>query len=454
MMRLKYEKWSLGYWFLKQYILFADWLIHKNTIITGKENIPGNKPIVFAPNHQNALSDPMAVLLNTKVQPVWLARADIFGKSKLTDSILKFLKIMPVYRLRDGKENLEKNEQTFTDSIRVLENNSALALFPEAAHSAKRQMLIHKKAVPRIVFMAEEKTGNQLDIQIIPTGIYYSHYWKFNRTVIVNFGNPIPVKDYLEAYKQNQNSAVIALRTKIQEAILPLVIEIKSKKHYREFECIREFFGREFLKEQQINYSALNLFHSDQKLVSRLDCLEAEKPEEAEKMARMADAYFNSLKKNKLRHWVVNSNKKHAGAIGISFLFLLATFPLFLYGFLFNAIPFSLIDRSVRSKVRDQSFWSTFFLVAGIVLFPVFYLLELLAVAWLLPGIWPKLLFLVSLPFAGKLAFNWFTGLRKTIGRCRIVRLKRVKPQIYHEINRKREGLLKMLKELIFNKKD
>jgi 1-acyl-sn-glycerol-3-phosphate acyltransferase len=136
---MKYEKWSLGYWFLKQYIKFADWLIHKRIIISGKEKIPRNKPIVFAPNHQNALSDPMAVLLHTRFQPVWLARADIFGKSKVVDAILKFMKIIPVYRLRDGKENLEKNEQTFADSITVLEHNFALALFPEAAHSAKKR---------------------------------------------------------------------------------------------------------------------------------------------------------------------------------------------------------------------------------------------------------------------------------------------------------------------------
>jgi 1-acyl-sn-glycerol-3-phosphate acyltransferase len=165
---MKYEKWSLGYWFLKQYVHFADWLIHKKIIIAGKEKIPRNKPIVFAPNHQNALSDPLAVLLYTRFQPVWLARADIFGKSKVVDAILKFMKIMPVYRLRDGKENLEKNEQTFANSIKVLEHNFALALFPEAAHSAKRQMLLHKKAVPRIVFMAEEKTKINLTFKLFP----------------------------------------------------------------------------------------------------------------------------------------------------------------------------------------------------------------------------------------------------------------------------------------------
>src|SRR5690606_10332368 len=134
-----------------------------------------------------------------KFQPVWLARADIF-KNKTAAAILKFLKIMPVYRMRDGKENLAKNDETFLSSIRVLENNFALGLFPEAAHSGKRQMLVHKKAVPRIVFMAEEKSKNNLDIQIIPTGIYYSHYWKFNRNLIVNFGKPIRVNEFLDEF--------------------------------------------------------------------------------------------------------------------------------------------------------------------------------------------------------------------------------------------------------------
>ncbi|WP_372950069.1 1-acyl-sn-glycerol-3-phosphate acyltransferase [Mariniphaga sp.] len=446
---MKYEKWSLGYWFLKQYIKFADWLIHKKTIITGKEKIPDNKPIVFAPNHQNALSDPLAVLLYTRFQPVWLARADIFGKSKAVDSILKFMKIMPVYRLRDGKENLEKNEQTFSDSIKVLKHNFALALFPEAAHSAKRQMLVHKKAVPRIVFMAEEKTNNQLDIQIIPTGIYYSHYWKFNRTVIVNFGEPIPVKDFLNTYSGNPNAAVIALKNKIFDAILPLIIDINSKKYYEEFELIRKIYGRHFLNRQNLKYSVLNLFQSDQKLTVSLDKLETTQPDETQKIAEQAKNYIQLLNKLKLRNWLVEKNRNHAGMILLHSIVLLASLPLFLFGFIFNAIPFFLIDRIIRKKVKDKSFWSTFFLVAGIILFPLIYLLELLAVSWVIPGIWLKIAFLVSLPLAGKVAFRWYILLRKTMGRSRLLLLKWFKKESYNQLISKKENLFNKLDKLI-----
>jgi 1-acyl-sn-glycerol-3-phosphate acyltransferase len=447
---MKYEKWSLGYWFLKQYISFADWLIHKKVIITGKDKIPKNKPIVFAPNHQNALSDPMVVLLHTRYQPVWLARADIFGKSKITDTILRFLKIMPVYRLRDGKANLEKNEKTFSDSIKVLENNFALALFPEAAHSAKHQMLAHKKAVPRIVFMAEEKSKNKLDIQIIPTGIYYSSYWKFNRTVIVNFGDPIPAKDYLEQYHENPNLATIALKTRIHKSILPLVINFKTKRFYNEFEAIREVYGQHFLRKQNKKASTLNRFKSDQVLADKLDKLETENPEMAEQVAKDASSLNSKIKKLKLRSWLFNSTpQRHFGKLVFNIPVLILGLPVFLYGLIFNALPFFIIDQFVRKKVKDFSFWSTFFLGAGIIVFPFLYLLELLAVSWIIPGIWLKILFLVSLPLTGKLAFKWFVLFRKTAGMFRYLWLKKFNPKIYRQLLNEKQSLTEKLDTLL-----
>lgn len=420
---MRYEKWSLGYWVLKQIVRFAEFIIYKKIVINGKEKIPKNKPILFAPNHQNALSDPMAVLLYTSYQPVWLARADIF-KNKTAARILRFLKIMPVYRIRDGKDQLANNDQTFENSIRVLKSNGALALFPEAAHSGKRQMLMHKKAVPRIVFMAEEKARENIDIQIIPTGIYYSSYWKFNRSVVVNFGDPVPVNNYLETYKENPNAATLALRDKLYETIDAQTINIRSKKHYNDFELIREFYGKTYLERQQQKYSLTNLFRSDQKLTRRLDELEQQNPEVVESMTVLANKYQQALKKHRLRNWLFVNNKNNFLKLAGNKLLLLVGLPFFVYGFVFNAIPFFTIDTIVRKKIKDFAFWSTFSLVLGIILFPIVYLLELWAVSALLPGVWLKLLFVFTLPFAGKLAFGWYILLLKTWGRGKLFLMK------------------------------
>jgi len=445
---MSYEKWSLGYAVLKKYVQFADWLIYKKIIITGIEKIPAQKPIVFAPNHQNALSDPLAILLNTKFQPVWLARADIF-KNKTAAAILKFLKIMPVYRMRDGKENLTKNDETFLNSVKVLENNFALGLFPEAAHSGKRQMLVHKKAVPRIVFMAEEKAGHNLDIQIIPTGIFYSHYWKFNRTLIVNFGDPIPANEYLEQAKTNENAATLALRQRILDEMQSLVLEIKSTKYYDDFETIREIYGGNYLHRQNQKYSALNLFHSDQKLVKKLDALEENSSEETEKLVQSVKKYATQIKKLKIRHWLVDDPNMNLLKIGLNKLILILGLPIFLFGFVFNAIPFFAIDRITRKKIKDKGFWSTFFLVLGIIVFPIFYLIEFFAVSWLISGIWLKLAFLVAMPLAGKIAFLWYILFRKTVGRGRLLLLKLFNKKEYSNLFKEKDLLFRKLDELL-----
>ncbi len=445
---MKYEKWSFGYYLLKKYVQFADWIIYKNIIVVGKEKIPDNRPIVFAPNHQNALSDPLAILLNIRLQPVWLARADIFQKRPLA-AILKFLKIMPVYRMRDGKDNMAKNDETFATSIKVLENNSALGLFPEATYTGKRQMFAPKRAIPRIVFRAEENAKNTLDIQIIPTGIYYSSYWKFNRTLIVNFGDPIPVNNYMEEYRQNPGSAILKLRDDLHQAVLSLVVEIGSKKYYNDFETIRKFYGKHYLQRQNLKFSTLNLFHSDRKLAEKLDVLEAKQPEETAALVNAVNQFHSTLNRIEIRSWLIENPYNNFYKFLFNQLLLLLGLPIFLFGFMFNAIPFFGIDALVRIEVKDKAFWSTFFLILGITVFPLIYAVELTAVSSLLPGVWLKLLFLITLPISGKIAFKWFILFRKTIGRRRLFILKQFSRKEYYAIFKEKELLFHKLDKLI-----
>lgn len=445
---MKYEKWSIGYWLLEKYVCFADWIIHDKVVLTGEKNIPNNKPIVFAPNHQNGLSDPMAILLHTRFQPVWLGRADIF-KPGIVTSILRFLKIMPVYRMRDGKEHLAKNDKTFADSIKVLENNCALALFPEAAHSAKRQMLPHKKAVPRIVFKAEEIAPKNLDIQIIPTGIYYSSYWKFNRSVLVNFGKPIAVNNYLEAYNENPSAATLTLRDDLERAIEQQTLNIKSTEHYDCFELIRSVYGNAYAEKTGNNKGLVSRFSSDQKLVKKLEELESRNKKETDRICQNTRKYEACVRKAGLRSWLVENHHNNILKLGLNKLVLLITLPVFAFGFLFNAVPFLTIDFIVRRKVKDFAFWSSYALVLGFTLFPIAYLTELWAVAEWLPLWWHKLLFLVALPFAGKLSFRWYILFLKTIGRARLFILKTLKKRRWQQLKTKQEQIFNELNILL-----
>ena len=112
--------WQLIWFFVK----IAMKVFYKNITIEGKENIPRNCPIIFASNHQNALMDPLAILYASNMQVVFAARADMF-KNKTVTKILYFLKIIPIFRMKDGKENLQKNKYLISHSTLDISKNSS-----------------------------------------------------------------------------------------------------------------------------------------------------------------------------------------------------------------------------------------------------------------------------------------------------------------------------------------
>ena len=96
----------------------------------------------------------------------------------------------------------------------------------------------------------------------------------------------------------------------------------------------------------------------------------------------------------------------------------------------------------MNRKVKQEIFRSTFSFGLGIVLFPVFYLLEMWLVSPLLEGWFLKLLFLAILPLAGKFAHFWYILFRKTRGRWLWKRIRKTKPMLSDEIRCEKETLV------------
>lgn len=394
---------------------FAYWLTHKKVVVTGKRLIPKGKPVIFAPNHQNALMDPLALVCTNPLQIVWLARADIF-KSKIATPILKYLKLLPIYRIRDGKDNLSNNEQIFNQVINILEKGQTIALFPEAAHSAKNQMLPHKKAIPRIAFDAEGKNNFKLGLQIVPVGIFYSHYWKFNRTVIVHYGEPISVDRYRTKYEENQQSAMLSLRDEIYEKLYPLTLQIRSKDRYQLFDDFRKIAGEVWSKSHFFSRNkVLQLYYAERNLIEHIEEIESKNPETFKKIEAKYSEYFASLERTgiedeQFRQATIASWRKQP----LQLMAILVSLPIFILGFIFNVVPFLIPQLIFRRMVKDSAFLSTFHFVSGLIIFPLFYFVEsyLVYIATGSPII--GLASIVLMPFAGKYAFQLFDYYRNS----------------------------------------
>jgi 1-acyl-sn-glycerol-3-phosphate acyltransferase len=372
-----------------------------------------DEPVIFAANHQNALMDPLALVMTNPLQTLWLTRADIF-KSRFTRPILKFMKMVPIYRIRDGKDNLANNEEIFNQVAHVLEQKDSIALFPEAAHSGKRQMLPHKKAIPRIALDAEEKNGFKLGLKIVPVGIYYDHYWNFDRTLLVQYGDAIEIDKYKNQFAENSQIAMLSLRDEIYDCLEPLTLQIHSTQYYHDYENIRLVIGKEAAENSSTGRNpVLESFRSDQRLIKNTEILASENSSVFEDLRSKIEIFTKKLKADGIDHSQLMLAKD------ISFIHLLGwiiasfiSLPFMVAGMLFNIIPFYVTRKLLTRKIKDPAFLSTFTFVAGLVVYPVIYLIEccLLRVftgSWLI-----ALGSIIVMPLAGKLAYRLMISIR------------------------------------------
>ena len=188
-MRPVYEN-NAAYNFLVRFVKWTFRRMFRDVRYTGLENIPDDSAIIFSPNHVNTLLDALAVLSATGRPVVFAARADLFKKPALAKA-LNFLKIMPIYRIRDGADSLGANEATFRMAVDTLKAGLPFCIFPEGRHSQEPGLLPLRKGIARIALKAAEDVDKP--VVIVPVGLIYEDYTNFRTSLKVNFGEPMPV---------------------------------------------------------------------------------------------------------------------------------------------------------------------------------------------------------------------------------------------------------------------
>lgn len=186
------------YSFLRYYVDFVLRLSYRTVRYVGRENIPQDGAVIYAPNHTNALMDALVILAMDRKPKVFVARADIFRNPTFA-KILTFLKIMPIMRMRDGMEEVRKNNETIERATEVLRDRVPFCIFPEGTHQTKYSSLPLSKGIFRIAFAAQELMPD-LPLYIVPVGLRYGSFFRFRSTVRVQVGEPINVGAFIAAH--------------------------------------------------------------------------------------------------------------------------------------------------------------------------------------------------------------------------------------------------------------
>lgn len=222
------------YLFLRPYV---DWMFrrsYRSFRYIGKENIPADGAVIYAPNHANALCDAMCVLGIDRQQKVFVARADIFRDPKKA-KILNWLKIMPISRVRDGLEEVRHNDETINKAVETLQDGVPFCILPEGTHRPKHSLLPLSKGIFRIALQANERFGEQKPIYIVPVGIEYGDYFHLWDSVTVTIGAPINVTEFAKAHSELEYPQIMmALREELTLRMRELILWVPDDEHYEE----------------------------------------------------------------------------------------------------------------------------------------------------------------------------------------------------------------------------
>lgn len=324
--------------------------------------------------------EPLAVLCVAPKPPVFLARADIFRKPVIR-AILTFLRILPVYRIRDGQDQLGRNREIFDRCREVLLDGYPLCLMAEGRHNNRHHLLNMGKGMFRIAGETQLAMGDR-PLYIVPTGIDFDDYERPYSNVVVNIGKPIPVQPFMETYRTNEPLGLNQMRDALAEALSPLMLDIRDEERYDEIMALCNGCNREMRRREGLRNNAWNRFRMRQKIAQM-----------AERGELVADGgKWNGDARLHSDHWGVAATLLAllsillvvAAAVAVPVVRRILLFCLVCY-----PLPFIPTHLIVRKKVADPQFRSSFNFGVRLVL-SILYALVIGIVMAATGGMWMK----------------------------------------------------------------
>jgi 1-acyl-sn-glycerol-3-phosphate acyltransferase len=378
-------------------------VFYKKIQVVGLENIPKDKPIIFASNHQNAFMDPVLIAVHLTKPTYYLVRADVF-KKPLVAKIFESINMMPVYRERDGVDTKQANLGVFNRCYDILYKNRPIIIFPEGNHGRFKKLRPLKKGFARIAAGAEQKYGKDIDVQIVPVGLNYSDHHNMGAELLIIFEKPIKSDDYV---KEVDNAVQInAIKDKLHREMSSTIIDIQKGDYYDTIHELMLMFEHKLVAEGSTLHEK---FLKQKEFIGKAESYLTEHPDETLEPA--VQAYKEEIKSSGLRYWLF-SKEKHSTLL--SWLGLILFAPIHLYGMINSYIPYRIPVWFAETKMKDPQFQSSMKMAMGVILFFLFWLVQSLVVGLVTDGwVW---YYVASLPISAWISYHYWIRLLKTKG--------------------------------------
>jgi glycerol-3-phosphate O-acyltransferase / dihydroxyacetone phosphate acyltransferase len=409
----------------------------KRTVIN-RYTLEKNIPYIVITNHPSTLSDPYLICTELNRQMTFLANYGLF-KHPVSAWFFHHFFCIPIQRTLDMGDQKLQNDTSFARCDEHLAQKECLYIAVEGGSWVGRTVRDLRTGAARIALSAEKKQNYQLGVQILPIAITYEHARAFRGDIVVNFGQPIHVTDFQEMYEQDKYVAVKQLTERMAQSLQALTVGTRSDE---EDELAEK---AEIMLQNAEPLPFKKYFWRAKNFVTALKALPKENYIAVENKINL---YFSDLKTLSIKDKYINTSlSKNYIA---DFFIILLGFPFFLYGLLGN-VGSALLPVFLQKKLDlYPTYDSTVKIVAGLVTFPVFYVLQ----AWLfgklissdsvLQGI-----YLLSLLPAGLAAWHYWVYAKNIVEGIKSKQIIRDNPLKIKELQAKKIEITEQLQNML-----
>ena len=423
-------------------------LFYNSISVEHQERIPKKGPVIFAANHPNTMMDPLIVAASCGRRVSFLARSTLFFNS-FTSWIMRTVGIIPVYRKIDAEDDMQKNKDMFIATYHHLERNHGLLIFPEGISTPERIIHKIKTGAARIGLGAEDKNDFLLNVQIIPAGINYSASTKFRSDVHCKFGRPIKLIDFKEKYQKDNWLAVEEVTNQLREALEKLTTTVSDQADENIVKSLETIYKKELTVDLGMDKkSKSDDFKISKGIIRALEWFSKNKPKWTLEMKSSILQYINMLDKLNIRDEFLSTSQSKVTIYRRiqSWLFLIIGFPLFVYGFIINYLPYKISGHlavwAVKGHVADISSKK---MLIGLGLFVFWYsILILLFHSLELGSIWTILFFLTFIP-TGNFSLYYFRKAKNYQQHIRFLKIFYQKRILLYQLIEKRLSIINEL---------
>ena len=373
--------------------------------IRNANHVPLDTPLIIASNHTNAFLDSLAMAIVLKQNMYSLPRGNLFlSSSKILKWLFEGIGMIPIYRKLEGSENLKRNEETFERCFQIIKDKGTIHIYPEAICIYERRLKSVKKGAARILLGAEERNDFFLNSKVMICGLIYEEASKFNTNLLFNFSRPFSIQKSISIYKENNVLGINHLTQLIGEKMLLNMVHIANKELDALVGHIEIVYGPVLC--QEYGFEKENQTHSfllSREIAKGVNFYYDKDPVSLKRLGGRLAGYFDQLNYCGLKDHQITGVPILRTLIKAALLLLYG--PFYLWGVTNHMIPL-LASKVIADKVVKRiEFRGSVLALSGLCTLIVFYPLLIFLVFLIFNSLLIALLYGISLPIFGRLAF-------------------------------------------------